>query len=499
MKREKQNRDQSPIARDQAARMSDEHWLHAMAKHAADHGQFREGAWRGGANQLGSELQQLTKLNPVRFVTLLAQIPVSTTPIYVDHILWGLAEAGNVDMALVREAVRLANARPGRHHEGAIVRLFERYPTAANNSAMLDLLLWIAENGATNDNPIYASSKEEEAITIEDLIFRASRLYMRGVNSVRGAAVEALESVVWKVPSTTDRIWTFVERRTATEPQISVRCCLVRPLTPLFNSDKPRCAKALEQIVEQAQPSHREKEIEDAALAALATQPATHLLQYIVRQVPDLGRRLLERLLNSPNETFRLVGSWHVLRASYSHATYVDRAEEIARIGPAQQRLAAALAADAAVHDEFRDRAERELTKYFDDEDSPTRSQAASVFRELREQDFREYRPLAEAYVASRAFDTEPLNFLHLLESGAGDVQDLVVASAERVLADLAQNGAAQGRRMSELHKLQDLIRRDYAATENDEQLRGRLLDVIDRMLAGDHYGSAAIVHDHDR
>lgn len=62
-----------------------------------------------------------------------------------------------------------------------------------------------------------------------------------------------------------------------------------------------------------------------------------------------------------------------------------------------------------------------------------------------------------------------------------------------------AERGTEHRRRISELHNLHDLIRRDYAATENDEQLRARLLDLIDALLVGDHYGSDTIVKDHDR
>ena len=274
---------------------------------------------------------------------------------------------------------------------------------------------------------------------------------------------------------------------------------MVRPLLPLFNSDKVRCARALEGLVTERQTQNADHLPDDQSAAPLVTDAARHLLRFVMARVPDVGRRLVERLLASGNETFRLVGAWHALRASYSDASYTRLADEMASFGPRQRRLAAALAADAAVHEDFRDRAEGELIKYFDDEDLHTRQQAAQVFREIRERDFREYRRLATAYVASRAFDGKSWSFLRLLEKGTGDVQDLVVAAAERVIAELARNGTAGGRRVSELRTLQDLIRRDYAATENNEQLRSRILDVIDAMLAGDHCGSEGIVKDHDR
>jgi hypothetical protein len=488
----------SPIARDRAAHMPDEHWLRAMTKHATDDGRPERHDRKGGANQLGNELQHLTKAQPARFIRLLARIPDSTNPTYVDHILRGLAEADDVDAALVADAVRLVSELPGRHHESAIVRLFERHPTLANDAALLDLLLWIAEHGAADESNVgERGATKDEPVTIDDLISRGSRFHSHGINTVRGQAAEALEQVLWKVPGAVDQTWSFLERRVAAERLVSVRCCLVRPLLPLFNSDKARCARALEGLVTERQTHNVDDLGDDQSTAPLVTDAARHLLQFVMAQVPDVGRGLVKRLLASSNETFRLVGAWHALRASY--ASYTRLADEMASLGPRQRRLAAALAADAAVHDEFRDRAEGELIKYFDDEDHLTREQAAQVFREIRDRDFREYRRLATAYVASQAFDGESWSFLRLLEKGTGDLQDLVVAAAERVVADLARNGTAGGRRVSELRTLQDLIRRDYGATENNEQLRSRLLDVIDAMLVGDFYGSEAIVKDHDR
>ena len=91
---------------------------------------------------------------------------------------------------------------------------------------------------------------------------------------MRGAAAEALEQVAWNVQAATGRIWDFVDRRIVEEPLISVRCCLVRTLLPLFNSDRARCANSLEQLVETGPPTASSESIDDAPLAPLATHAA---------------------------------------------------------------------------------------------------------------------------------------------------------------------------------------------------------------------------------
>ena len=491
----------SPISRERVELMPDDDLIRAMKKYSTDDGKVHKLDFEGGARQLGGELQRLAKECPRRFAALIARIPDTANPTYVDHILWGLAEAEHADVSQLRNVIQFAQRRPGHHHEGAIARLFDRHPTVANDPALLESLLWLGQHGAANeDDAVDSSMTEREFVTIEDLIHQGSQLHIRGINGVRGAAAEALEKVIWHVPSSVEPAWQFMDQRIEEEPLVSVRCCLVKPLLPLFNSDKPRCAEALERLIANQPTLRREdKTGKDPSAAPLATYAATQLLPYIIGQVPDVGRRLVQPLLNSSNEAFRLLGAWHAIRASYTDASYADLADEVSQRGVGKRRLAAALAADAAVHDEFRDRAEAALIKYFDDPDQQTRSQAAGVFREIRELDFRHYRRLAEAYVSSQAFGAEAWAFLRLLENGTGNVQDLVVAAAERVVKGLAECGTAHGRHMSELHTLQDLIRRDYAVTENDEPLRKRLLAVIDALLAGGHYGSDAILKDHDR
>ena len=54
-------------------------------------------------------------------------------------------------------------------------------------------------------------------------------------------------------------------------------------------------------------------------------------------------------------------------------------------------------------------------------------------------------------------------------------------------------------RRTWDIRHLQELIKREYPASEADRKLRGRLLDAIDRMLARDFAGTDEILEAHDR
>lgn len=491
---------QSPIPSDRAALMTDVQWLRALGRYVTDDGRPRRRLLEGGAWQLGAELQRVTKDNPVRFADLVQRIPKSANPIYIDRILSGLAESEAVPIDALAGAINAAHARDDRTYGAAIARVLERHPMLCETAELLDLLLWYGEHGVVDeDSDVERRSTKEEIVTFADLLDRGDRLHVRGTNGVRGSAAEALEHILWKLPSAAAAAWCFIERLVMIEPLDSVRCCLVRPLLPLFTIDRDRVARSLLILTANPAKPRPTTTLPDGWLAPLATHAATHLIASLLAQRPDVGRELVDRLVSSDRDEFRLVGAWHVIRASYSDASYIDLADRLAATDARSRRFAAALAADAAAHRELRDRAERQLTAYFHDTDVDVQAQAAQVFRNVDPREFNGWKSLAEAFIASPAFDRESWSFLHLLETAAGDTGELVVAAAERVIADLDAHGTAGGRRVSELHNLQDLIRRDYSSTESNEKLRERLLDVIDQMLKRNLYGAESIIKAHER
>lgn len=236
----------SPIPRERAALMSDAHWLKAMEKHATNDGWPRRRALEGGAWQLSGELQHVTKNEPERFAVLLPHVPASANAIYVDRIVSGLAEAEAVSAAVLAGAIKNAHDRDGRPHGSAIAGIFERHPALGDDARLRDVLLWYAEHAVVDDSSVTEnSSKKEEIVTLADLLQAGSRLHIRGINGVRGSAAEALGRVLWEAPSACEAAWRFIERRIKAEPLDSVRCCLVRPLLPLFNVDRDRVAQLL--------------------------------------------------------------------------------------------------------------------------------------------------------------------------------------------------------------------------------------------------------------
>ena len=490
----------SPIARERAAFMSDVHWLKAMKTYDSGRKEDRRDILAGGPSQLAGELQHLTKTDPHRFVALMPRIPYTANAVYIDNILGGLAESIDVVTPILKEAVLHAHGRSVHQHASAIVRIFERHPSLAEDAEMMALLFWYAKNAEIGADAAIDIGSEKDIVTIDDLLDRGARLHVRGINGPRGAAMEALGQVLWQVPSAIEQAWTLLDERIACEQSIAVRCCMTRPLTPLFNADRQRCAALFEKLpLSTTDDTGADADDFDRGLAPLATYEATRLMPYFVHQVPEAGRRLVDRLLASRSETFRRIGAWHAIGASFSIESYAGIADLLVEESVEIRRLAAATAAGAAEHQEFRGRAESWLKRFFDDPDKLVRGQAADVFRGIESTDFGRFVPLAKAFLDSLAAIDSSWSLLHALESATCDTHGLVVKAAVRLTTDLDARGTAGGRHMSELHTLQDLIRRDYAASEGNAALRTQLLDVIDRLLSGGYYGVEAIIKAHER
>jgi hypothetical protein len=173
--------------------------------------------------------------------------------------------------------------------------------------------------------------------------------------------------------------------------------------------------------------------------------------------------------------------------------------EVLARRGVAYRRLFAGVAAQFAVQGEFRHRAEQLLRIFFDDEDSNVRVQAADVFSSIDPRDFGRFKDLALSFVSSRAFSQDSSRFFSSLEGAECEIENVVIAASERLVSDIELNGNAGGRRSMDLHSLEDILRDQYASSEQDITHRKRILDVIDRMLSLELDGVDTVIRAHER
>jgi hypothetical protein len=492
----------SPITKAGIEHMNDDQWLSAIGKYANDGRRYRRTSIDGGAEQLAIELMQQTKKSPARFVSLMKRIPETANPTYVSHILWGLADADAAEDHPVRDAILAAHSRPDHPYGENIARLLEKYPHIGNDPTIFDILVWYVENGSASEDKLEDSSQNErDVVSISDLINHCGRLHIRRTNGARGWAVEAMSVVLWQNPELSEKCSIIVQKRITCESLISVRCSLVKSLLPLFNHDRARCANQLEMLVHG--PSGLDKEggsqSKHVHLSPLITHHGVHLLCYILAAVPEVGEKLVRMLRDSDDETMRMVGGWFIIRLSFQDRKYVEETDQLIEEGVMYRRLAADVAARSITQEEFRDRAEQMLIRFFNDEDKHVRQQASHVFREIAPNEFIRFTGLAWAYMDSQSFMIDgSYAFFDALEKATCPTCDLVISAAERIVSDLSKDGQTGGL-LRDLHHLKDFLKREYTASENNPELRKRLLDVIDRMLEREFYGTNEILRAHER
>jgi hypothetical protein len=535
---------QSPIKRESAARMTDGQWLSAIQKYDSDeHRRYGRTFVEGGARQLATELQNLAKEQPSRFAAFSENIPQDAPDTYLNHLLWGLAEAEQIAIEDVKRAILAAHRRHERAHGSDIARLIEKKPEVARDPEVFEVLAWYIENGHADEREdVDHSNTEREITSVEDLISQG-RIHIRGVNSARGAAAEALGQVLWHVPEVIEQSWLILERRSVDEALVSVRCCLVRAALPLYNSDKSRCAKLINEIAQPrgatitptflhkvwlraAFPSNclpsvakmfsiktaylveralRRRAItldEDTNaywLAPLLTHHGVRLLPYIIHWEPSVGKFVLCRMIVEGDENTRMVAAWLVFWQSFQNEEFIPLADALALDGVVYRRILADVASHAIEDHELRHRAEAILCRSFNDKDKQVRGQAADVFRRAKPNEFDRYRDLASQFIRSRAFESGSYAFFHALEEAESKVVDLVVQATEILIDDIEKNGNAAGRRSMDLHQIVDIIKNEYTASDSNPVVRGKLLDLIDRMMKMELYGIDAIVNAHER
>jgi len=489
----------SPIKQVQCDRMKDSHWLSAIKRYDTEEDRRRgQNFFDGGARELAGELQAATKKDPARFSDLSLRIPDTAHTSYIEHILWGLAETKAPSDESLTQAVKRAHQHPDKPFGSDIARLVERHPYIAADSEMLEILIWYALNGEANES---IDSEEQnidrETITIDTLIQRGGSLHIRGINGTRGRAWEALGSVLWQVPEAESRAWEAIEIALEKETLLSIRCCMMKPLTPLFNMNKERFSDSIRRLI--ILPDGAPYQYDALRLSSLITHTGIHLFRFIFHWLPELADELVTKLLQSRDETKELIGAWLVFCESFRNDAYVDKAEKLASVSVDHRRLLADVTADAIKWAENRHRAEALLKKFFFDEDKQVRRKAANAFRNVQAGEVELYRDLATVFLKSSAFPDNGFSVLHMLEDATCDVLDLVIEATQQVITDITERGDQHGRRGTDVHQLQDLLKREYTSSESNAEARKKILDLIDLMLSREIYGVDSIVTAHDR
>ncbi|MEM8795422.1 MAG: ATP-binding protein [Pseudomonadota bacterium] len=488
---------QSPIKPEHTEKMSNAQWLRAINKYDNDDFRSRDnGRLVGGVRELANSLEAAAKSDPNRFIKLYWEMPEGVHRAYISGLLQGWRDAEFPDLTLLPDVVVDIHTRFAESEYHGILYLIEGHSDLTNDKRITNLLLDYAENGsAKEEQSDEVDQIEKLTANIDDLINRGSRLIIRSSNGSRCQAWDTMGRIIWHQPDLVPDIWTLLERRIATEPLVSVRCIMLGVMSRLFNEDKQRFGKNLKKLVETP-PANQ---VSANRLSPLGTYEAVRLFPFIGFHLPSVAQQLIVELLKTEDDTLPLIGAWWAFCEAFRNGVNIDEIDSLAANGPAYRALLADVVSEAAVWTEHQELAKTKLMDAFNDEDDEVQKQAADFFGKLKDNELSDFIPLAKSFVASKAFFEHSFGFFRALEKANCYVTDIVIESAQAIFEDISKNDTQPGRRSSDIHFLEGLLKREYASSEQSPADRSNILNIVDYLLESEFYGGDSIVKANER
>lgn len=444
----KANRIGSPIEADATNRMSDDHWLRAIAKYQSEFPIDSSGDTRGGAFELAQALGSRVSQEPERFARLSLRFPSDTNPNYLAHVLTALKSTSvdtELKLQVCNKAFHEARGPCGQELAGLLGSIEEQLPDAA-----VEMLSWLATE---HDDPSREYWKEDAP---EGGKYYGGDVNGYGINTTRGRAALAVGDLILRDHAYIERFRSTLDRMLC-DPSAAVLSCVVATLRAVAYYDPALGVRLFGNM-----------DFSEEAL--LGTSDSYMFIHDRLRDSFSDLQPLLTRMLRSPEPKVCEAGARLVSIAFLLGQDAGDLVNE-ALYGSAAQRLGIAeVAAAYVILPECRDWSEECLRILFKDEDFKVRSAAASCFRELEDEDLDSYEYLIEAFCNSRAFPEGSFEILQLMEGSLGRLPGMTCLVCEKFL-DRFANEARDIRtaRAADAPALVKLIFRTYQQHPDDE------------------------------
>ena len=367
----------SPIEKAAAEKMTDAQWLRAIAKYRSeDRMHVRGESLEGGALQLARVLEERAKEEPERFARLGLRLPANANPLYLAHTLDALKDAAvdtDLKLEVCHKAFEESREACGRSIADVLGEIRDPLPD--------DAFRMLHRLATEHEDPAREAWREDAG---GGQPYFNGGIHLNGINTTRGQAADAVRDLILADAACIGRLRPTLERMVR-DRSAAVRSCVAGTLRAVFFHE-PALGMSL----------FRSMDLSEDRL--LATRHVYHLMLDGLRDnFADL-RPILERMLRSSEpevgETGARLAGIAVLEG---HGEAVDLVDE-ALHGSAGHRLGIAQVAAANVADlECRAWSETMLRALFEDDDSGVRREAASCFRQLRDQALDDYEDLLAA------------------------------------------------------------------------------------------------------
>jgi hypothetical protein len=473
----------SPIAHDKAVMMSDEEWLSAMRKYSSNERWALAEELKGGAWELSRVLESETRKDRSRFAHLALRMPDTLNPWYFSAIFDGLCGTVSDTSPAVQLADKSAReALPTRVFADVALRLHNLPERPCGRSLswgvqklgdrdwpdeLLELVAWYAvhDPDPTNEmwkvdagggRPYYGGDPEAF-----------------GINTVRGAAAEAISNLLFDMPDRMTRFASAIESL-CSDPSVAVRTCAIGTLLPLLNINRDLGVSLFVRLVDGAPEVRRTHHFETFMYRA------THSHYEVLREI------LLEAMKSTDDEAAQ-VAARQICLASFTNAGALTDVEYVVTGSPPLRRAASAIYETNLGFESLFEECESRLLKLFGDSDDEVREISSRCFHHMGGEMLTKNEDFLRAFIESAAFD-HPESFFHALEQSHARLPDIVCEAAERFIRSIgAEGGNIASRAAHSADTVSVLVVRLYGQS-SDAPTRRRCLDLIDEMEAFAYY-----------
>lgn len=469
----------SPLPDVATAKMTDNQWLGAIARHYHDHPQIRyDGTLTGGVFRVSSQLERCVKEEPNRFAALVQAFPDNIHAGYFNAVLRGISESP-LDMQTVLNACRRCHNLPSKPCGYWICATIAKKAHLSLPTEALDMIAWYAVEGTQLDHEEWRTSLDES------LDRRTDPITAVGSSSVRGNAAEVMASLIYQDEG---RVSFFLPalKRMVDDPSIPVRACIALALRALLKYDREMALSLFLVLCNT----------EDVLLQASSIEqfiaPALHT--HFVTLEP-----ILQRMLQSSVPGVTRVGA----RLACIASLITEQARPLAEhclYGSEDQRVGAAEIFTLHLRiASFRTFCEQALEQLFNDPSEKVLAQVVGCFNNFEGEQLGEYEELIKVYVHSRTFTTNPYHFLHALENTTARLTEITCLACETLFDMMCERDLDMyTQSIVRADAVGKLLLRVYSQ-QRDKALHTRCLNLIDRMLQFGDYSLGQVLIEYDR
>lgn len=416
----------------------------------------------GDAHQLSQVLEAEAKKDPERFARLALRFPDDTHRYYFHAVLRAAADVGvgtELLLALCRKCHDLPDRPCGSWLCDAVGKVAERDLP----EELLEMVAWYA----TEDPDPKREMWREEAWN--GSYYYGGEPFSAGLNCTRGRAALAIADLIVPRAARVDAFRGTLERLVE-DPSVAVRSCVARTLLTTLIHDRDLAVDLFVRLCSGA---------DDALLGTEFVERFLH--HATVTHFKEL-EPILERMLSSEERDTVVVGA----RQACVAALEINEAESLVEAcldGNEIHRAAAAEVFAANVRTaRYRSVCEEGLASLFDDDSEEVRREAARCFFSFRDQELGDYKGLIQAFLDSRAFDTEHDELLDALQRTTARLPEEACLTCERFLEVAGEDAAnIQLRSAADADTALQILVRAYNQSRAPE-LQSRCLDLFDRM-----------------